>query len=66
MGKDIKKETIMANNMLGITGMQVEVFNLWSGQTKLNDFLKKHDGKIVDIQIIKSVNDVNAYVVYKE
>lgn len=56
----------MANNMLGVTGMQVEAFNLWAGQVKLNEFLKKHDGKIVDIQIIKSVNDINAYVIYKE
>jgi hypothetical protein len=56
----------MANNMLGVTGVQVEAFNLWAGHSKLNEFLKKHDGKIVDIQIIKSVNDVNAYVIYKE
>ena len=56
----------MVNNMFGITGIQIESFNLWTGLTKLNEFLKRHDGKIVDIKIIKSVNDINAYVVYKE
>ena len=58
------------NSFLGVTGMQIEEFSLrtWTDRSRLNDFLKKYDGKVIDIQIIKTnqYDDVKAYVIYKE
>lgn len=58
------------NNLLGVTGMQIGEFSVrtWSDRSKLNEFLKKYDGKIINIQIVKTnqYDDVKAYVIYKE
>ena len=51
------------NNLYGITGIKVKGFGLLYGDEALNNFLKEHDGDIIDIQM--ALNN-SAIVIYKD
>lgn len=56
-------------NLYGITGLKVRLF--WTGRTEsystyLNDFLKEHDGNIIDIKSnIVEDGGMRIMVIYK-
>ena len=58
----------MSNNFFGITNIKVEHFVLHSDEIgKLNEFLKIHDGNIIDIQYQQNnFTCVQVLVIYQD
>ena len=53
-------------NLLGVTGLQVEYVPVGIGTKPINEFLKAHDGSVVEITVETICNNQYFVVLYQE